>query len=195
MQYIQIANRDLVPFYPCPSAHLRVLSETARAYSMFQKYFCSLSAQTQKGKHTMQSSSKHWNRLNGSTARFPRKAFWQRALYLVFVCTVLLISYNAWANRFLYFALKLMQAEQVTVIDCTPPVRLTDQQWDDLHNANRRFGQGAGLTDRTAGLSVHRRQPRYHFLLGHRRLPLLSRSRRQHTISMSKDGAPKHSAD
>ena len=99
---------------------------------MFQKYFCSLSAQTQKGKHTMQSSSKHWNRLNGSTARFPRKAFWQRALYLVFVCTVLSISYNAWANRFLYFALKLMQAEQVTVIDCTPPVRLTDQQWDDL---------------------------------------------------------------
>lgn len=195
---------------------------------MFQKYFCSLSAQTQKGKHTMQSSSKHWNRLNGSTARFPRKAFWQRALYLVFVCTVLSISYNAWANRFLYFALKLMQAEQVTVIDCTPPVpdrstvgrsyrerhlgrrpanaatasgypaayRLCHPAIrENLHNANRRFGQGAGLTDRTAGLSVHRRQPRYHFLLGHRRLPLLSRSRRQHTISMSKDGAPKHSAD
>lgn len=80
----------------------------------------------------MQSSSKHWNRLNGSTARFPRKAFWQRALYLVFVCTVLLISYNAWANRFLYFALKLMQAEQVTVIDCTPPLRLTEEQWDGI---------------------------------------------------------------
>ncbi len=67
-----------------------------------------------------------------NTKLFMNKAFWRKVCYIACALTVLSSAYTLWTNRFLYFAIRLTQAEQVTVTDCTPPLRLTEEQWDGI---------------------------------------------------------------